>query len=184
MKNIILFLVKIIGLVWVFPCIPFRAYARSIVYNYILQNQKKHLLGRLWERDPVLTVKDGCTGYILHDVVHDVGREGFVKCRKVNALKFYLVVIFIWMWLDDDANHDTTDLGYISSWFIGERRNRTFAKVVNWLTGNIVPGEHLFGNSFDLGDYRDIKPFFNFWCTFFWNVRNTGMNYQYLWMGY
>ena len=184
MKYILVFIIKVIGLFWIYPCIYFRAYARNVVYTYILERNKYNLLGRLWERKPV-ALSSKWALLRKKNIIYgkQLEYDGFIKYRKVSAVKFYLVVFFIWGWLDDDANHDTTDLGYMNSWLIGERSEYFIAPVVRRLIMH-VDWNQVFGNTFDLGDVRAEHPFFNFWCTFFWNMRNTGMNFKYLWMKY
>jgi len=183
MNNITLGIIKFIGLVAIWWAIPFRAYARSVVYNYVLENNKTNQLSRLWQRDPKEFQFEGHGYWRLHDIVHNVGKNGYIKYRKVNKFQFWFILITVWIWLDDDSNHDTTDLGYIESWYTGERKNSRGAPLVRKLIGNTKYGP-VFGNSFDLGDIRAEHPYFNFWCTFFWNLRNLSMNYQYMFRGY
>jgi len=168
----------------------FRAYARSVVYNYVLQNDKREWLKRLWERHPLRITPEATRGsydgWALSDV-HQVlllnGEmiEQWIEYRKVNKLQFYLVVFFLWGWLDDDSNEDTTDKGHIQRlldqpgrWDICGRLVRRWCK----------PVETVYGNSFDLGDVRAEHPYFQWANTFVWNCRNTSMNFKYLWMDY
>jgi len=183
-SKILIFIAKIIGRVWVFACVPFRAYARSVVYSYVLQNDLP--LKRLYERSPMLV--DG-KAWMLQDI-HGVGRLGHVNKRKVNKIQFYLVVIFIWGWLDDDSNEDTTDKGYIETLVKGQRKIKPYTITDFILSRNIDKlakidfSQVTYGNAFDLGDVRGERPFYNFWATLAWNNRNTAMNFQYLWMDY
>ena len=206
MKLILRLVTKLIGVLWVYACIPFRAYARSVVYNYVLKNNKTNWLRRLWERSPKYTQgysndvegRVKLNGWILKDI-HQVGYNGFVAERKkpVSKLWFYVVAILIYGFLDDDSNHDTTDLGYCYDLSYGWRKDEWTAKLFGWalkkinydsvergLGTNTGLETIRFGNAFDLGDYRGSAPFFNGWCTWVWNTRNPAMNFQYLWLDY
>jgi len=131
--------------------------------------------------------------YILHDI-HGIGQNGIVSYRKTNTLFFWLIVLFIYGWLDDDANEDTTDAGYINSITQGPKSYHNLKidrtgflqspdiMIARHFLPKFKKGDIQYGNSFDLGDCR--KPFYNFWCTFVWNNRNTAMNFQYLFKNY
>lgn len=185
MKKALLILAKIWGKVWIFACIPFRAYARNYVQNCVLQwkmdgkDGRKLWLGRLWEREPTLV--DAEFRWYLKDI-HNVNIEGYIDFRTVNKFQFYLIVFFIWGWLDDDSNEDTTDSGHIE---------RAIANKPKWydactliLRPFLKPVDTVYGNSFDLGDVRSDHPYFHWANTALWSCRNTAMNFQYLWMGY
>jgi len=181
MNNIILFFCKIIGRVYIFHAVKYRAEARNVVYNYILQNNKINLLKRLWQRNPVKV--DG--GWKLSGGPHEgYGIIGYVKYRKITKYQFYKAVFLCWGWLDDDSNQDTTDFGYIESIRNGDRKN----DLVGWLYGDHLRALDLshtkFGNSFDLGDYRANDPFYDKIACKVWNDRNTAMNFQYLFSNY
>lgn len=180
---IYLILGKILGKVWIFAAIPFRGYARSVVYNYVLQNDLP--LKRLRERNPQWDWNRN--GWSLDDI-HGVSNQavkinGYIEKRhyRVSKLHFYLVVIFIYGFLDDDSNHDTTDIGYIKTLLSGERKSwhRIFNPWLRKMNLDVV-----YGNSFDLGDVRAKYPVFNWAATFVWNDRNTAMNFQYLLFDY
>ena len=179
-KLLYLIICKPIGKFWIFVAIPFRGYARSVVYNYVLQHDLP--LKRLRERKPKWVSPES----LLEDVHYlshfSPGIKGKIYGRSVSALEFYLVVFLLWSWLDDDANHDTTDLGYIGTLLDGSRKSwhRVF---IPWLK-KIDAKEAVYGNSFDLGDTRERYPFFNWAATFVWNDRNTAMNFQYLFFDY
>ena len=183
---------KVWGMGWVFVAIPFRAYARSVVYNYVLQNDKREWLKRLWERKPERYEEQISTeydvvwldGWLLkaeNNHIHKIVWDGYIQYRKVNKLQFYLVVFFLWSFLDDDSNEDTTDKGHIQ---------RLIDQPKKWdICGRLVrrwcePVETVYGNSFDLGDVRAEHPYFQWANTFVWNCRNTSMNFKYLWMDY
>lgn len=184
MKNILLFFIKVIGLVWVYPCIPFRSYARNVVYNYVLNRDKRQWLSRLWQREPML--EPYYEGHALYgSKVHPVPMDGFVHSRNVSTIEFYFVVFFIWGWLDDDSEHDTTSLPHIQTCIDGERKDQLLSKLFKKQLKKIDQGAVVYGNAFDLGDVRDTHyPFYNFAATVIWNTRNTGMNFQYLFTNY
>ena len=78
---------KVFGLVWYWVAVPFRAYARNTVHNYVLGNGV--YLKRLEEREPTLVG----SGYQLKDVHHvkdsnDKNIVGFIKYRKVSWLEY------------------------------------------------------------------------------------------------
>jgi len=189
MKQIIYIIFgKTLGKFWVFAAIPFRAYARSVVYNYVLQNDLP--LKRLRERFPVwlgtALQGGGLRGrWALRDV-HGLAAhhltEGHIEYRRVTKLRFYAVVFLIWGWLDDDSNQDTTDTGYIKTLLSGQRKS--WHRIFNPALRKIDLDGAVYGNSFDLGDVRGQHPFFNWAAAFVWNERNTAMNFQYLFFNY
>ena len=180
-------------LIWILLTYRFRAYARNVVYNYVLQHElngldgRKKWLGRLWERLPVKTIAslDTKRGWILQGhLVHPIKRFGFLEYRKVSKLEFYLVVWLIWGWLDDDSNQDTTDIPHCDQvahdwkqWW------KPWILIAVPFIRNL-PKDIVYGNSFDLGDVRGKHPYFNFWATWVWNFRNTAMNFKYLFLDY
>jgi hypothetical protein len=102
-------------------------------------------------------------------------------------------VFFIWGWLDDDSNQDTTDTGYLRELITGYRwkaGKQTDEKVYRWHSifrpwlKKINLDSIVYGNAFDLGDNRAVHPFYNWVATLVWNDRNTAMNFQYLWGNY
>lgn len=147
-------------------CWPFRGWARNYVYNHVLNNDMKGNLVRLWQRHPSQAAEGGV--WILHDV-HGVGENGLVYPRKTNKILFYLIVILIWGWCDDDSNEDTMDWGHAE---------RNYPWALKYET------RPRFGNSFDLGDKRAASPYVNIPASFFWNWRNTGKNLQYFFTNY
>lgn len=196
---------KTIGKVWIFAAIPFRAYAYSVVFNYVLDHALP--LKRLRERFPVLIWNSDLLlfdGYSLQDVhnlaSHPTSPKGFIKRRKVSKLEFYLVVFFIFGWLDPDSNDDVTDIGYINSIKVGpsgyragktDRSKNILFWYRRWLP-EFKQGDVVYGNAFDLGDVRAqysfcetrftwYEKFFSVWA---WNSRNTAMGFQYLFFGY
>lgn len=181
---IYLIFAKTLGKVWIFAAIPFRVYARSVVYNYVLQNDLP--LKRLRERNPEKKWAAVSQAYYwslqdVHELFVNKSPAGYVFIRNVSKLKFYLVVFFIWGWLDDDSNQDTTDTGYIKTLLTGERKSwhRIFNPWLRKMDLGVV-----YGNSFDLGDVRAQYPVFNWAAALVWNERNTAMNFQYLFWNY
>lgn len=163
---------KIFGLVWPYVVIPFRGYARGVVHSYTLENG--FACKRLMERRPTW---DG-HGWILHDV-HGVGRNGYVGKRDVSWLKYWLVKVLVWKWLDDDSNEDTFAKGHSQEYIDGKRKWPVFN---SWLVGRLkkeVEGT-TYGNTFDLGDYRAESPNFRLMSTILWNTRNVAQNSAYL----
>ena len=145
---------KPVGIVWWWAAVPFRKYARNTVYNYCIPRGK---LKRLQERHPEL--KDD--NWLLQDV-HNTGMVGHVKRRKVSAVEYWLVVLLIWGWLDDDSNNDTYSASHVK---------RNFP----WLTVR----DRQYGNAFDLGD-RQLADF-HWLASWLWTCRNTAYNFSYLW---
>lgn len=181
-----LIICKPLGRFWIFFVLPFRGYARNVVYNYVLQNDLP--LKRLRERSPkwVGSAVTPIMFWSLEDI-HGLSSypqklRGFIKFRRVNKLQFYLVVFLIWGWLDDDSNQDTTDTGYIRTLITGERKS--WHSIFNrWLV-KIDLDKVVYGNAFDLGDVRAQYPFFNWAATWCWTDRNSAMNFEYLFFGY
>ena len=174
----------IIGKVWVFAAIPFRRFARNYVYNYVLDRARHDLLSRLWQRHPL----GGVTTYWLmstENTIHpSLGTDGAIHRVKTNTLVFWLVVIFIWGWLDDDSVHDTTDLNHIRSLKEGKQFAWETKLIQPWFNKYEVPTDVEFGATFDLGDERADPPYYNWVATFLWNFRNTAMNFKYLLLEY
>ena len=144
---------KVVGVPIFYLLLPFRAYARNRVYNYVLQNNA--YLKRLEERD-----------YKLNNGVYyptniskksfKLKNDGYIKYKKVSFLE-YCLALFIWVWFDDDSNYDTHD---------GVETNETLDKP--------------FGNTFDLGDLRAEYPIVDGMKTFKWICRNTFYNANYM----
>ena len=144
---------KIIGVPMFYLLLPFRAYARNRVYNYVLQNNV--YLKRLEERE----YKLAGFGYAITKASHKKFRLnglGFIEYKKVSFLE-YCLALFIWVWFDDDSNYDTHD---------GTEANETLDKP--------------FGNAFDLGDLRAEYPIVDGMKTFRWLCRNTFYNHNYM----
>ena len=144
---------KIIGVPMFYLLLPFRAYARNRVYNYVLQNNV--YLKRLEEREYKLSG----FGYAITKASHKKFRLnglGFIEYKKVSFLE-YCLALFIWVWFDDDSNYDTHD---------GIETNETLDKP--------------FGNAFDLGDLRAEYPIVDGMKTFRWICRNTFYNHNYM----
>lgn len=166
---------KIVGLFYFFVAILFRKYSRNSMYNYILEN--KIYLKRLNER-PISELGNHTFegkefyGYIIAPF-HHTTKGGYIVYRKVSKLEFILNFIFIWSWLDDDANEDTFSAGHNQTYYSGERK---FWFPLSWFKCPVAE----YGNTFDLGDYRGDNSAFCFWGSFLWNVRNTFQNAKYL----
>ena len=144
---------KIIGVPMFYLLLPFRAYARNRVYNYVLQNNV--YLKRLEEREYKLSG----FGYAITKASHKKFRLnglGFIEYKKVSFLE-YCLALFIWVWFDDDSNYDTHD---------GIETNETLDKP--------------FGNAFDLGDLRGQYPIVDTKKTFYWICRNSFYNFNYM----
>ena len=144
---------KIIGVPMFYLLLPFRAYARNRVYNYVLQNNI--YLKRLEEREYKLSG----FGYAITKASHKNFRLnglGFIEYKKVSFLE-YCLALLIWVWFDDDSNYDTHD---------GSESLETLNKP--------------FGNTFDLGDLRAEYPIVDGMKTFKWICRNSFYNFNYM----
>ena len=144
---------KVIGVPVFYLLLPFRAYARNRVYNYVLQNNV--YLKRLEEREYKLSG----FGYAITKASHKNFRLnglGFIEYKKVSFLE-YCLALFIWVWFDDDSNYDTHD---------GSESLETLDKP--------------FGNTFDLGDLRAEYPIVDGMKTFKWICRNSFYNFNYM----
>ena len=144
---------KVIGVPMFYLLLPFRAYARNRVYNYVLQNNV--YLKRLEEREYKLSG----FGYAITKASHKKFRLnglGFIEYKKVSFLE-YCLALFIWVWFDDDSNYDTHD---------GIETNETLDKP--------------FGNTWDLGDLRSKYPIVDKKKTFRWICRNSFYNFNYM----
>jgi hypothetical protein len=164
---------KIAGVFWYWVVVWFRAYARNYVYNYVLQNNID--MCRLSERYP----EETSDGWILKDV-HNVGYNGYIHKRKVNTFMYWLLVLVVWGWVDDDSNQDTFDAGHNNRYINGDLSDTWQAKLWRKQLAE-ANNKSTFGNTFDLGDLRAANPDFSFPAALIWNTRNTGYNFQYLW---
>lgn len=93
---------KIFGIVWYYVAVPFRAYSRNVVYNYVLQNNI--YLPRLLEREPTFE-----NGFYELKNIRKIKLDGFIEYRKISKIEYYLVLWLLWVWVDDDSNYDTYD---------------------------------------------------------------------------
>ncbi len=166
---------KIWGLIW-FPIIAWnpklRAWSRNYHYNYVLQNGL--YLARLAERKPEWD--EDSEAWII--APYHGTKGGYIKYRKVNYLVAKLNYWFIWGWLDDDSNYDTTDLVFIDSILNNERFQWLPEKVKRSLR-RFRERELVYGNTFDIGDKRGDFPIYHFFASNLWNIRNTSYNFKY-----
>lgn len=162
---------KVLGLVWYFVAVPFRGYARNVIYNYVLQNDI--YLKRLLER-PIEEVVDG---WVINPYHNTEG--GYILERDITWLEYQLVYWFIWGWLDDDSNQDTYAEGYNTTLINRERIKWLPRFIINALKKTNADAT-VFGNSFDLGDRRSDYPAFSFWASYLWTIRNTAYNFKYM----
>jgi hypothetical protein len=160
----------------VFPLIalavPIRAWLRSVVYNYHLQNNI--VLKRLYERSPTKVV-NGWSLTNLHGP-----SSGIVKTIKYAKLK-YIVALPLWLLLDDDCNQDTYDSGFNRT-IVTEQRKKWMPNTIKVaLFGAMEKAKEctLVGNTFDLGDIRATEPLSEFWSIFWWTLRNPAYNFNY-----
>lgn len=165
--GILLFTVfrKIFGLLWYFIAVPFRAYARNVVYNYVLQNNI--YLKRLLER-PINKTR---SGYRISP--GNGSKGGYIIKRTVSSREYYLVYWFIWGWLDDDSYCDTTSETFLKEHVNDDRDNQ--------LHKDSVLSVYLSkcnGNAFDRGDA--IESNWCGWMSIKWNIRNTAYNFKYM----
>lgn len=170
--SIILFTLfrKVFGLFWFWLAVHFRGWARNVVYNYTLEN--KIWIKRLYERQP--------TNHSYYYTLNGEYITGTVAKMVTCWLEFKLAYWFVWGWLDDDANYDVTDVGYIETYLSGERKTlfslNKLEEEVKYLKSC------KFGNTFDLGDLRSLNPIELKHCwrsVLLWNKRNTSYNFKY-----
>ena len=146
---------KIVGIPIFYLVLPFRAYSRNRVYNYVLQNDI--YLPRLLERKWTLDKESGL--YFPQNKsrkVFNLKNDAYIKYRKVSKVEYYFALM-LWIWVDDDSNYDTHN---------GSEKEETILKP--------------FGNAFDLGDLRGNYPIVDYKKTFFWICRNTFYNFNYM----
>jgi len=165
---------KLPGIVLVYAAIPFRARARNAVYNYHLRRGHARHLKRLRERRPEKLP----AGWKLHDI-HAVGFTGFVAERPITKLQYYLWLC-VWVWLDDDSNHDTYDAGHIRNHHIDNHSIWVGSALRAYLSDFLAKDKPTYGNTFDLGDKRSWWPSYNWLCVLIWTTRNTAYNFKYL----
>lgn len=167
---------KVFGLVWFYVALPFRRWARNVVYNYTLQNGL--YLKRLLER-PISEL--GQHEYLSKSFYgwkiapyHDTNHGGYIEYRRVNKLTYLFAFWVIWGWVDDDSNHDTMDKGFTERVVRGEhfgflpQRLRDYCAGIEWKAH---------GNTFDTGDALDSE--FHWLASTLWLVRNTAYNFKY-----
>jgi len=161
---------KLVGLVWYFVAVPFRRYARNVVYNYVLSNNI--YLKRLLERK--IEAKAASNGDYYYTIAPNNGSNGgFIITRHITWLEYQFVYWFIWGWLDDDSYCDTTSEKFLEEHLADERNNQLHidSKLVSCLA-------KCNGNAFDRGDAIEDN-----WCGYMsikWNIRNTAYNFKYM----
>ena len=173
---------KILGIVWFWVALPFRAYAVNTIYNYVLSNGI--FLKRLYERKPI--EKDD--RWILQPTIHPETKGGYIMKRKIPVtwLEYIIVKYLIWGWLGDDSYCDTFSAGHNETYLNGERKLFGFIPMNNWLGNKLLvsrdqcENEEIRGNWFDIGDKRALNPKFNFLGALIWNNRNSAYNFEYL----
>lgn len=156
---------KVIGLLWYFIAVPFRKYARNVVYNYVLQNDI--YLKRLLER-PIVDSGNGWTIKPYHGTA-----GGYITFREVSFIEYQFVYWFIWGWLDDDSFCDTTSKVFLEEHIKDERLQQIHPdiKLLTCL-------DKCNGNAFDKGDA--IESNWCWWMSIKWNIRNTAYNFKYM----
>lgn len=155
----------------------FRRYARNTVYNYVIQN--KVYLKRLLER-PLIKVPghfliNGKETFCYKIDSYHNSEGGYIKYRHITSIEYYFALWFIWIWIDDDSNHDTMDKGFIEKIISGKHMSFLHESWKEKLKA-IKFKRH--GNSFDMGDNMDEE--FHWLGSTLWNIRNTAYNFNYM----
>lgn len=146
---------KIIGIPIFYLLLPFRAYSRNRVYNYVLQNNiyLPRLLDRKWVFNSETKLYFPAN---KSKKTFNLKNDAYIQYRKVSKLEYYFA-LSMWIWFDDDSNYDTHD---------GIPEEESLNKP--------------FGNTFDLGDLRGDYPIVNGMRTLQWISRNTFYNFNYM----
>jgi len=162
---------KILGLLIYWLVVPFRSYSRHVVHLYGLQNSCS--MKRILERNPT-RVKDG---WLLQSQCHKDVQDGLIiNDRKISKLEYWLIVILLWGWTDDDAYCDTFSDGHNRTYLNGERTFIGIHLTNKWLVSKCsYPG-----STFDLGDKRAEHKCTNVLGQLIWNGRNSAYNFEYL----
>lgn len=114
---------KLIGPLWFFLfAVHFRRWGRNVVYNYVLNNDKRDVLKRLWQRRPY-------RNYDYWRLQTKSGVIGRVRYVRVNTLKFLAAFWLVWIWCDDDSVSDTYDDGHSRTFVYGERQDTIYARL-------------------------------------------------------
>lgn len=166
---------------------PFRLWSRQIVYNYCMYYDV--YLARLKERNPIISI------YMDYWILTPTDRqlEYDIQYGKIKVLnKLYVTFIFpianaIWVWHDDDCEHDITTRDYntkiyfkqVSKWLpklLSDKcRTQTAANIENKNDGVITCVKR--GRYFDVGDLEELE--FNLISAILWNIRNGMYNFNY-----
>lgn len=165
---------KVVAVIMFWAVVWFREPARNAVYNYILSNER--WLKRLYERHPVSSE----TLWLLQSTRFEL--TGEVTKNDIRWITFQFWYWCVWIWVDDDSNYDTTDLGFLKKVASGEHYpvlgkpfRKYITKQVEYIESNV-----LFGNTFELGDLRGGKnAYLNFVCSTLWTLRNSAYNAKY-----
>lgn len=164
---------KVFGLAWYYVVLSYRGYANNAVFNYYLQNDI--YLARLNQK----TITRSTNGDYLIAPGHGTD-GGYIKFRKISWIEYQFAFWIIWGWLDSDSYHDTFSEDYNNRLIYGDAWSLLPKFIVNRLiAATKTPNYKVQGNTFDLGDKRAQYPEFSFWASTFWNIRNTGYNFQY-----
>lgn len=164
---------KVIGVPVQLLTMPFRAYSRNVVYNYVLANDiyLQRLVVRPITRIPL--------GYIIKPYHGTDGGYINKRLKPISKLEYWFAYYLIWQWQDDDSVFDTWSREYTRT-LVEDGRMTWLPKFIIKHLQYAYDNQPLYGNSFDLGDKRGDNPSFYFWASLLWAIRNTAYNSKYM----
>lgn len=184
--GIIVTLTSAFNIYWFIPLIVyfnitvaylFRGYSTNVVFNYCLQNNI--YLPRLKEIGWYFVEEESM--YRPTRKKYGIIDNGYLRYRKISKLEYYLVMWFLWKWVDNDTNNDTTDKNLIMEKVINKE---SYAWFPEWMRNIVRKEKHRlesdgqYGNAWYLGDAR--KREWHWISSILWIIRNTCYNYNYM----
>jgi len=163
---------KAVGIPIVMAVLPFRGYARNVVYNYVLAN------GVYLQRLVARPIIEEDSQYIIQPF-HDT-QGGYIKKRKISWIEYKLAYYCLWQWFDDDSWFDTWSQNYNETIVVEKSRMQWLPQFIKNDLRRDLDLAPEGGNTFDIGDKRTTTWKYPFWSTFLWTVRNTAYNSKYM----
>jgi len=172
--QVIVFTGKLLAYVWTPIVFPLRFYGMNAVHNYCINNGGDHWIIDRLNQVRHLYRDDGDRWRIYPRTYHSNG--GYLTKRKVSKLEALFALVFIYFWVDPDANLDVTSEFIAIRDFIRKERSDT---------GMILDGEPVdfgaklitYGGYFLCGDRmreNDVSYWKTFKAMYQWTVIRNG----------
>ena len=149
--------IKVLSPLWYWVIIPYRARARSVVYNYVCK----------------------------HNVyVKDIYRKGCLNNltkHNVNILQYMFYKWFVWIWINDRATYDTFSHTTIWGYVIRNKHSKNpITKYIHDKLIHIDYNKLKQGSAFILGSIRSSYPVDNFIAQSVYMSETSDSNFDYM----